>query len=145
MRWRDTTNFNDVNAVTSNQFDSTLPPSVVRHTTDPTSSRSIAISVVYLTIGSLGLAGNLLVVVVVVSWANMRRKVTNIFIINQSCIDLVVSVVLIMSRITLWIDVPLRSDSLADQVYCRLWTSRAILFSLMMSSTYGVLALTIER
>ena len=45
----------------------------------------------YIAIGILGMSGNLFVLVVFFSVPAMRKKLTNIYIINQSCIDFVVS------------------------------------------------------
>ena len=121
------------------------PPQTTTMSTAMTTGE-LVVHGIYFAVGSLGLIGNIFVVVVIVSWKNMRRKMTNMLIINQSCIDLTVGAVLIMSRAVEWFKPQwLASNSLDDQIYCRLWATRTILFSLMMSSTYGVLALTIER
>ena len=45
-------------------------------------------------IGSIGIVGNTLVLWVIFSFTSMRRKLTNMFIINQSLVDLVVSLIL---------------------------------------------------
>ena len=42
----------------------------------------------------LSVLGNLFVVVVIFSMTRMRKKVTNMFIISQSCIDLFVAIML---------------------------------------------------
>ena len=107
---------------------------------------AVVVNSVYLTIGAVGLFGNLFVVIVILSLTNMRRKVTNIFIINQSLIDLATSVVLIVTAGTAWLGTwPLNANSLADQLLCRVWLATDLLWGLMMSSTYSVLALTVER
>ena len=109
--------------------------------TTTTSSSAVITDAVYVTIGAVGLFGNLFVVVVILSWTNMRRKVTNIFIINQSLIDLVTSIVLIVTIGIGWRGSwRLNDDSISD-----IWMTRSVLWGLMMSSTYSVLALTVER
>ena len=42
----------------------------------------------------IGVPGNLFVVVVIFSMTRMRKKVTNMFIISQSCTDLFVAIML---------------------------------------------------
>ena len=42
----------------------------------------------------IGVSGNLFVVVVIFSMTRMRKKVTNMFIISQSCTDLFVAIML---------------------------------------------------
>ena len=113
--------------------------------TSTVTSRDAVINAVYFIIGSCGFVGNLFVVVVIFSWTNMRQKATNMFIINQSCIDMTVAILLVASRASGTVNIRVLTTSVSDQIYCRLWKSHTWLFSLMMSSTYGVLALGVER
>ena len=47
------------------------------------SNQNFILSVLYYVIGSIGLVGNLLVVVVIFQYTQMRRVLTNIYVINQ--------------------------------------------------------------
>lgn len=99
-------------------------------------------SIVYASIGTVGVVGNLLTVVVMCSSAKLRSKITNMYIINQSLLDLVVSVLIIaISNLNYYI--PYRG--LTAQWYCLGWQSRAFVWGLMASSTYNLVALTLER
>lgn len=53
--------------------------------------------IVYICIGIVGLLDNLFVLVVLAGTSRLRRKVTIMFIINQSLIDLAVSIIMIAS------------------------------------------------
>ena len=46
-------------------------------------NQNFVLSILYYLIGSLGLVGNLLVVVVIFQYTQMRRVLTNIYVINQ--------------------------------------------------------------
>ncbi|KAK2140455.1 hypothetical protein LSH36_1348g00028 [Paralvinella palmiformis] len=98
---------------------------------------------VYLVIGALGLLGNVFVVVVIFSGTAMRKQLTNAFIINQSLLDAAVSLFLILTTL-------LENDgrtfvSTADLAYCKLWLTKMWLWGLLVSSTYNLLAVSVER
>ena len=98
----------------------------------------------YLGIGSIGIIGNTLVLWVIFSFTSMRRKLTNMFIINQSLVDLVVCLILTAtyaSHLAFTYDLSVPD---AD-ILCRLWISEPFLWGLFMVSTYNLVALTIER
>ena len=101
-----------------------------------------------LSIGALGITGNLLVVLVLLNHPTSRKKLANLFIINQSIIDLTASIVLISD--TLYrklnpIESGLSADSISDNIFCRVWVSGLLLWALFMSSAYGIVLLSIER
>ncbi len=96
----------------------------------------------YILIGCMGITGNLLVVYVFANAPSLRKNLINMYIINQSCIDATVSVFLIaISRLTS--DVPY--SGMAGVLYCRIWQSRFHVWGLLTSSTYNLIALTLER
>ncbi len=96
----------------------------------------------YVTIGTLGLVGNFIVVIVMCSRPSLRSKLINQYIINQSCIDFVVSINVIGLR-------GLSSEALSNpihaQIHCLFWQSRVFLWGFMTSSTYNLVCLTLER
>ena len=96
----------------------------------------------YILVGSLGIVGNGLVVVVIASGRKMRKRTPNVFILNQSCIDLVVSVVLVAS-VASTDRYELTGPSGA--AICRLWLSQWLVWGTFMTSTYNLVALTLER
>ena len=50
----------------------------------------ISLSLLFCTIGSIGLVGNLLVIYIILSDKKMRRSVTNLFIMNLALADLMI-------------------------------------------------------
>ncbi|KAK2142138.1 hypothetical protein LSH36_993g00020 [Paralvinella palmiformis] len=94
-------------------------------------------------IGGLGLTGNLFVIVVIVSAPTMRKQLTNAYIINQSVIDGLISLLLILT--TVFDDDGRRYHTLADRLFCRIWLTKPWLWGLFVSSSYNLLALTLER
>ena len=67
----------------------------------------------------------------------------NCFIVNQSCIDLLVGITAIfLQYYKATADVP---DGIPRKLYCRLWMSTYIIWSLTVASGYNLTFLTIER
>jgi len=97
----------------------------------------------YVGISSLGIFGNIIVLIVLFSLAKMRKKLTSLFIINQSIVDALTALFLLLTTV-------LPPDgrvykSLADDFYCRFWVTRFPLWLCIHCSTYNLVALTIER
>ena len=95
------------------------------------------------TIGGLGLVGNIFVVIVILSTSSMRKQFTNAYIINQSLVDGVVSLFLVLT--TAFEGDGRRYDSILDELFCRLWLTKLGLWGFLVSSSYNILALTLER
>ena len=92
----------------------------------------------------LGIFSNFSVIVVMISSSKLRNKVINIFIINQSSIDLVASTCIFFrqffSQLT---DV---SDfGYMRSTWCKLWISNLVHTLLFGSSSYNLVALSFER
>ena len=98
----------------------------------------------YLCIGSIGVFGNTMVLWVIFSFTSMRRRMTNMFIINQTLVDLVVSLILTAAYASKLANTYDLSAPGAD-ILCRLWLSQAFLWGVFMVSTYNLVAVTIER
>lgn len=99
---------------------------------------SVVYQSLYMTISTVGIAGNLVSLIVLLGHAPLRRKPANYFIINQTLIDLMVSVVLIP---TTTIDLTSTHGVLA----CYVWKSRAVFLLMFLASIYNIAALTVER
>ncbi len=106
-------------------------------------SSTSSIKTTYYTIGCIGVIGNLFVVIVILQNTTLRSKLANIYIVNQSLIDLLAAVMLIAS--TTITDNTVIYSGLAGQLYCKLWLTKVILWGLLVSSTYNLLSLTLER
>ena len=103
----------------------------------------IIITVAYITIGCIGLAGNAFVILVIFTHTAMKKQMSNLLIINQSLIDAITSVVLIFYAIF-----PYKGQSLSgtyDILICRLWYSTFFLWATMNSSVYNLMTIALER
>jgi len=75
----------------------------------------------------------------------MFVQAINILIVNQSIIDMCASFITLLMAVV-EVDVTRMSrDSIYDQFSCRIWLARAPLWSLVNTSTYGILITAFER
>ena len=96
-----------------------------------------------LSIGSVGMVTNLVVVIVLLYERKMLTLNTNIYILSQSMVDFFVSFVLIL---TVLIENDGRYfDGPGDSILCVFWLTRVMLFGLFTSSVYNLVVMTIER
>ncbi|XP_070561806.1 galanin receptor type 1-like [Ptychodera flava] len=93
-------------------------------------------------VGCLGVAGNALVCLVFFRVKSLRT-VTNMFILNQSLIDLTSSFVFVLSYLGTSVDT--LPAGLRGTVLCKFWLSLYPLWSLFDSSSLNLCAITIER
>ena len=94
-------------------------------------------------IGGLGLFGNGFVIVVILSGRAMRKQFTNGYIINQSVVDALGGLCLIFS--TAFENDGRRFETILDEIYCRIWLTKVLMWCCFLSSTYNLIALTFER
>lgn len=97
--------------------------------------------------GSIGLILNLIVIFVIAVYEPLRcTRLTSAFVVNLAAIDSTVSVLIIFTNIYEfeWTHSMIPGDT-SDEILCRVWYTEAPLWGMMMSSTYGILALTFER
>ena len=102
------------------------------------------ITAVKVVIGIMGVIGNLLVVIVVRKQKKLFLQVKSVYIINQSFIDGLTSAVLVPMSL-LRADLLPAMEPFTAQIYCKLWLSQVPLWGLMASSTYNLVAISIER
>ena len=101
--------------------------------------------VAYIVIGTVGLLDNLLVIIIIFNYTTMRKKMTNIFIINQSIIDAMASFFIIMLGVVEVDGQDMTSGNIRDEFVCNFWLTRVSLWSMLLSSTYNLVCLTFER
>jgi hypothetical protein len=70
---------------------------------------------------------------------------TNILIINQSTIDFMAAIMMILTSLLPVNGTGMNRDSVYDQFICRIWLTNFPLWSLLISSTYSILVLSLER
>ena len=98
---------------------------------------------IYAALGSLGIVGNVLVIVVIVTSSNMRKATTNILIANQSAIDFSASLFIVLTSFIR--DVNKASGVIGKELFCRLWANNMPLWGLFVSSTFNLVCITMER
>jgi len=69
----------------------------------------------------------------------------NIMIVNQSMIDLCASIISLLIDVIKLDGTGMSADSIYDQFNCRIWIARAPLWSLVNTSTYGLVITAFER
>ena len=118
----------------------------IRNSTLPNVAPNVAIQIVYSIIATVGIAGNLLVIIVVLNFAAMKKWFTNILILNQSAVDLVASSLVLMLAIMPTKPIPgRRLGGVVDQLLCRLWYTRSPLWGVIIGSSYNLVAIACER
>ena len=98
---------------------------------------------VYYSIGILGMLGNTFVLYVIARSPNMRTKITNMYILNQSSADFFGAFFMIMTSLFEEQKTELRG-AVAD-IYCYFWMTKWTLWSMLIVSTYNLILITIER
>jgi len=69
----------------------------------------------------------------------------NILIVNQSIIDMLTSFLTLLTAVVEVDGTGLSPDSFWDQFVCFIWVTRVPLWSLLFTSTYGILLMTLDR
>ena len=69
----------------------------------------------------------------------------NILIVNQSVIDMCASFLTLLIAVVEVDGTRMSRDSIYDQFVCRVWVTRIPLWSLLVTSTYGILTTAFER
>ena len=100
--------------------------------------------IIYYMIGSVALISNLFVIIVIFQYTKMRIESTNIYVINQSIIDGLAGLLLILTRYFQYrYDRPVYG--VAGAIYCRIWPTKIVFWGLLEASTFNLVVLTLER
>jgi hypothetical protein len=135
---------NSSNMTTSNIFtDKPLNTSSTNELSAISSSRDTAAitRAITIAIGLVGIFGNLFALLVFFYHQPLRKRIPNYFLINQSVLDLIVGLVLILNA-TLVFDNTTGSSLTA---ICFLFNARVFLYGPLMTSTWSIVALSFER
>ncbi len=102
--------------------------------------------VIYVCIGTVGVVGNSFVIFVFTKSANMRKKMVNILLINQSATDLAASISLVtIGHVKFGGQVIATFSGVAADLYCKLIGSTAVVWGLASCSTWNLVFINIER
>jgi len=69
----------------------------------------------------------------------------NILIVNQSVIDMCASFFTLMTAVVEVGGIHMSRDRLYDQFVCRVWLTRVPLWDFLITSTYNILLMALER
>jgi hypothetical protein len=125
-------------------MESTAPAMTTEETSGPSGWSLSPLVISLIVIGAIGLTGNAFVVVVMLWSKNMRKNITATYLINQSVIDALASLFLVL-QLLLTSRAGKDFGTFKDELYCRLWISRDFLWSLFMTSSINLIAITLER
>ena len=95
----------------------------------------------YICVALLGILGNTVVIVVIMNSKRMRTSTINIFIVNQSLLDGLSAVFILLSCLFDQVNDVNRHQEL----YCDLWLTKFPQWALFFSSTYNLVVLTFDR
>lgn len=101
------------------------------------------LGIAYIVIGLLGIVGNGLSCLVILSHKPLRRRLANYFLINQCFMDLIISLLMLVNTAAN-LD-SLQFANLAGLLSCYLWKSRLFVVGLLVSSTLSIVAVSVER
>ncbi len=107
------------------------------------SSGSLTTYYLYTAIGCLGVLDNFFVIVVISMHKPMRKRMNNLFILHQSVVDCVGSLVFLIGLSDRNAFTSL--TGVAAEWYCKLWKAGSLLWGCYVASTLNLLAITLER
>ena len=100
-----------------------------------------AVVMTCLIVGAIAVVGNMHVLTVFVKNNRLFENINTTFIANQSVLDSIASFVIIMNGIyTRQLD-----KGLSATLLCKLWMTRTLMWGLMESSTFNLMAISFER
>ena len=117
-------------------------PTVASHTPEQQDNSAIVSFYLSITLGLLGVIGNAFVCLVMLRYPKVFNSTTNRLIIHQSVVDLLSSIVFLLRKYLVITTVP---DTTLGSLYCRLWWSDWPQYGMFVTSTYNLVAISIER
>ncbi len=115
-------------------------------TSPPTDVESVDVQLhLSICIGGFGAVDNSIVILVLGSSPFLRGKIVNMFIINQSLIDLANSVIIMAHTMTFILDPHMKFYGIMGYMKCILWYNGLFKWGLFTASTFNLVGLTIDR
>lgn len=97
-------------------------------------------------IALFGIIGNFFVIFLMLRNPVRRARIPNMLIINQSFLDIVTSIFIVIDKLGVNGDKTIAiSGIVLKETYCRLWRSQGILWSSMTGSTFNLCVISFER
>ncbi|XP_077993834.1 galanin receptor 2b-like [Glandiceps talaboti] len=127
----------------STLIDSSTPTVSPHDASGSVAVTDVVLKVIYAILGTLGIVGNFMVCFVFIKIKALRKTFTNIFILNQSLIDLTSAIMFVALKFGPSFDVI--PSTIGGDVLCKIWVSEYVLWGLFISSTFNLSFLAIER
>ena len=99
----------------------------------------------YITLSSLGLIGNAFVCLVMLRYRKFFHSTTNKLIIHQSFVDFLASLVFLLRHLLVISSPAAVPDNILGSLYCKLWWSEWPQYGMFVTSTYNLVAISLER
>ncbi len=99
--------------------------------------------IAFMVVSSVGVLDNAFVVFVILSYIPMRKRLTNIYIVNQSILDMTASIIFLLG-----IDDRVYNrifNGVFGNFYCIVWKSGALLWGCFIGSTFNLTTITLDR
>lgn len=106
---------------------------------------NITVTAFYIMLGLLGLLGNAFVGFVMLRYRHVFNSTTNKLIIHQSMVDFTASMMFFLHHLQLSLFTVSVPDNFLGIIYCRLWWSEWALYGVFVTSTYNLVAISLER
>jgi hypothetical protein len=94
----------------------------------------IRIWMLFVFIGLLGIVGNAIVALVLLRFTDMRRRLTNIYVINQSLVDCMVALCLFVTTIYQDDSIP---PGFLGELKCRLWLVKVAILEFLSTFIFS--------
>ncbi len=137
-----TTSFPNISTIQVSSENITEQNSSENITEQNSSDENIA-ATVYSIIGCIGVIDNGFVLAIMVLYKPLTTRLNNLYIINQSVIDLLSSVLLLVTLPDRFYSVDF--FGISGELYCRLWRNKLFLWGCLLSSTYNTVAISVDR
>lgn len=108
-------------------------------------SPQLALQIIYLTIATIGFLLNVFTITVIYLYKPMHKCLANTLIANQSLLDALASVFLFFGTIFYNDNAQQKQGDLAAEILCRIWYGQTLMYSMLYSSVYGIVAVAFER
>ena len=114
-------------------------------TSEPQNSFNYTAFYASIFVGSLGMIGNAFVCLVMLRYRSVFISTTNKLIIHQSIVDFLGAFVFILRQLLVISPPAIVPDNVLGSVYCKVWWSPFLQYSVFITSSYNLVAISLER
>ena len=106
-------------------------------------TRSTNIKIMLISVSSIGIPANIVCGSVIFATPLMRKKPFNMFILHQSFVDLMACLATFL--VQFFDDITVFSHPVLAEIYCRVWVATSFMWMTIITSTFNLTAMTLER